>query len=79
MDIIFLPLVWLADWIVLNVLGLTAGDYLAEALRFFLADIPKIFILLIVMVFAVSYLRTYLPPSKVRWFLSGRNKFVSYI
>lgn len=79
MDIIFLPLAWLADWIVLNVLGLTAGDYLAEALRFFLADIPKIFILLIVMVFAVSYLRTYLPPSRVRWFLSGRNKFLSYI
>lgn len=79
MDLIFLPLAWLADWLVIDVLGLTAGDYFTEALRFFVYDTPKIFILLAVMVFAVSYLRTYLPPSRVRWFLSGRNKFLSYI
>jgi uncharacterized protein len=49
---------------------------LAEAVEFFIYDTIKIFILLSVIIFAVSVLRSYLPPEKVRAILSRKNKYL---
>lgn len=75
----FYPLELLADWLTFSVLNIAPGTLLAGALTFFIADILKIFILLLVIIFIVSYIRTYLPPKKVRLFLAKKNKFIGHV
>lgn len=47
----------------------------AKALHFFVYDTVKIFILLVVIIFVVSFLRTYFNTEKVRVFLQGKSEF----
>ncbi len=47
----------------------------AKALHFFVYDAIKIFILLVVIIFAVSFLRTFFNTEKVRVFLQGKSEF----
>ena len=49
------------------------------ALSFFVGDIIKIFVLLVVIIFAVSLLRTFFPPEKVRDRLAKLPRFVAHI
>ncbi|MFA6992196.1 MAG: permease [Candidatus Gracilibacteria bacterium] len=61
-------------------LELFAEDsHLAEAVRFFIADIIKIFLLLVVIIFTVSIIRTFIPPDKARKFLARKNKYVGNV
>jgi hypothetical protein len=64
-----------ADWITYSILNITPGTLLAEAVDFFVYDTIKIFILLMVIIFAVSIIRSFLPPEKVRTILSGKKKY----
>ena len=47
----------------------------AKALHFFVYDTIKIFILLIVIIFVVSFLRTFFNTEKVRVYLQGKSEF----
>ena len=47
----------------------------AKALHFFVYDTVKIFILLVVIIFVVSFLRTFFNTEKVRVFLQGKSEF----
>jgi len=76
---IFYPVQLLADWIVYFALGLQHETHLADSLNFFIFDVIKIFILLAVVVYLVSFLRTYLPAEKVRKFLSGKPAVIGNI
>lgn len=64
---------WLADlvWRLLRGLGLDAGGRWAGSLHFFIYDTLKIFILLSVLIYAVSYLQSYFPPERTRRLLGG--------
>ena len=65
---IFYPVKLLADWLTPNV-----------ALNFFIYDTIKIFILLAVIIFIVSVIRSFLPPEKIRAILSHKNKYTGNI
>ncbi|MFH2106194.1 MAG: permease [Candidatus Micrarchaeota archaeon] len=52
---------------------------LAESLNFFIYDTIKIFILLAVMIFLVSILRTFITPQKVRKWLGGKREGVGNV
>jgi uncharacterized membrane protein YraQ (UPF0718 family) len=56
----------LADWVAFSLLGLAADSKLGDAVHFFVEDVTKIFLLLIVIVFAVGMLRTMLTPERMR-------------
>ncbi len=71
---VFYPVQLLADWLTYGVLHITHGTLLASAVNFFIFDNLKIFILLAVIIFAVSIIRSYLPPEKIRLILSRKNK-----
>ncbi|MFA6274418.1 MAG: permease [Candidatus Paceibacterota bacterium] len=73
---IFYPIKLLADWITLSVLNFPTGSVPAEVVNFFIYDTIKIFILLSVIIFAVSIIRSFLPPKKIRLILSHKNKYV---
>lgn len=63
--------------IVLEWLGFS--DQLGEALHFFLYDTIKIWFLLLTIIFAVSFLRTWFNTEKVRAYLAGKREFTGNI
>lgn len=63
----------IADWLVYDVLGLSKGQHLSEALNFFIYDTTKILILLFVVIFFMGIVNSYFPIDKVKNYLS-RNK-----
>lgn len=63
--------------IVLEWLGFSGR--LGDALHFFLYDTIKIWVLLLTIIFAVSFLRTWFNTEKVRAYLSGKREFTGNI
>lgn len=76
---IFAPLQWLADWLTYNVFSIAPKSLLAEAANFFIFDTLKIFVLLAIIIFTVSIIRSYLPPEKIRTILARKNQYVGNI
>ena len=76
---IFYPIQLLADWITYSVFSIAQKSVLASAVNFFIFDTIKIFILLSVIVFAVSVIRSFLPPEKIRFILSHKNKYTGNV
>ncbi|MEI6296561.1 MAG: permease [bacterium] len=72
---IFYPIQLFADWLTYSVFGLMPETLFAGAVNFFLFDTIKIFTLLSVIIFTVSIVRSYLPPEKIRNFLSHKNSY----
>ena len=72
---IFYPIQLLADWLTYTVFAITPETIQAEAINFFIYDTIKIFILLAVIIFLVSIIRSYLPPQKVRAILARKNEY----
>ncbi|MEM4359222.1 MAG: permease [Candidatus Bilamarchaeaceae archaeon] len=62
-----------ADWVVYGILQMAQGDRLADALDFFIYDTLKIFILLLMIIFVVGVIRTFITPHKIRNFLAHRK------
>ena len=50
-----------------------------DAVNFFVYDTIKIFILLAVIIFAVSIIRSFLPPEKIKKVLSHNNRFTGHV
>jgi len=69
----------IADWLVYELIGLSPENRLGEALNFFIWDTMKIFFMMLVVIFMVSYLRSYLPPQRVRRFLSQKLPVIGNI
>jgi len=79
MDTIFYPVKILADWLTYIVLSIAHGTHLAEAVNFFIFDTIKIFILLAVIIFIVSIIRSFLPAEKIRGILTHKYQFTGNI
>jgi len=76
---IFYPLQVFAGWLTYSVFNISPNTTLSSAINFFIYDTIKIFILLVVIIFVVSIIRSYLPPEKIRAILSHKNKYVGNI
>jgi len=72
----FYPIQLLVNWLVYSIFNLEHGSIFGEAVNFFIYDCIKIFILLAVIIFVVSYIRTYLAPERVKKLLSRRFEFL---
>lgn len=68
-----------ADLLIDNVLGLEKGLHLTESLRFFIFEVPKVLMLLILIVFFVGIVRTYFTPEKTRKILEGKSLFTGNV
>lgn len=74
-----LKMTWLSDgvqWVVENVFKLSIDERLGGSIHFFLYDVIKIFILLSVLIFTVSYIQSFFPPERTRKIL-GHYKGVT--
>lgn len=76
---IFYPVQLFADWVSYVVFSLAKNSVLGGAVNFFVYDSIKIFLLLSVIIFVVSVIRSYLPPEKTKKWLSNRFEIVSNI
>ena len=65
-----------AQTVVYSVLGMGQGSRLADALEFFIYDTIKIFLLLSVIIFIVSVVRSYFPPERTKHILSHKREFI---
>lgn len=75
----FFKMTWLNDlmgYIVSNIFGLDLKAPLGASLQFFMFDTIKIFILLSILIFTVSYIQSYFPPERTRKII-GRYKGIS--
>lgn len=70
---IFQPLQSLADLVVYEWFGIEAGSYLGNTLNFFIFDVIKIGLLLIVINYLMAISRYYFPLDKVREILTKRK------
>lgn len=71
--LVYLHLGAAASWITYRWFGLAEGSRLGEAVRFFVYDTPKVFLLLTLVVFAVGMVRSFITPERTRHLLAGRR------
>jgi uncharacterized protein len=69
----------LSRYIVYDLLKLSQNSKLAAALHFFMYDTVKILILLAVIIFAISFIRSFFPPERTRKILSHKKEFIGNV
>jgi uncharacterized membrane protein YraQ (UPF0718 family) len=69
----------IADWLVFRVAGLPEHSLQGEVFNFFVYDVIKIFLLLCVIIFVVSYIRTFFPPERTRQLLAKKGEYASHV
>ncbi|MBC9784022.1 permease [Heliobacterium chlorum] len=70
---------WIADMIVYRWMSLSPGEHLTEALHFFIYDVQKILFLLAVIIYGVSFIRSFFPPERTKKILSHKREFIGNI
>lgn len=71
-----LKMTWLYNLVTLlveKVFGLNVNDRVGGSVHFFIYDVIKIFILLSVLIFAISYIQSYFPPERTKKILGRFN------
>lgn len=69
-----LKMTWLSNgvkWIVEDRMGLSVDQAVGGSLHFFIYDTIKIFILLTVLIFGISYIQSFFPPERTKKLLGG--------
>lgn len=77
-----LKMEWLQNLVTLLVeqgFGLSTKENLGGSIHFFIYDVVKIFILLSVLIFAISYVQSFFPPERTRKILGRFNGFTANI
>jgi uncharacterized protein len=68
-----------ADFLIYKVFALEKGAQLTESLRFFIFEVPKVMMLLVLIVFFVGIIRTFFTPEKTRKVLEGKSLFTGNV
>lgn len=69
----------LADLLTYRLIGLDPASRLGESIHFFIEDVSKIYVLVLVMIYIIAILRAGLDTGKVRTFLQGRSRGFGYL
>ena len=86
--ILFYGLIWyviyilldpFANWFTYKLLGLSQNSHIGGAVAFFVADAPKVMMLVVLITFIVGVIRTFLTPERIRAMLAGKKEIVGCI
>jgi hypothetical protein len=55
-----------ADWLVYSIFNLEANSKIGSSINFFVYDTVKIYLLIIVIIAVIAFIRTFLPPHKLK-------------
>lgn len=75
----YLSVAPLARWLTYGLLGFSPDSHIGSAVEFFLYDTPKILLLLVFMIYVIGWLRAGLDTDRVREFLKGKGRAMSYL
>ena len=67
------------NFFIYELIGLEEGKHLTESIWFFVYEVPKVFLLLVLIIFIVGIVRTYFSPEKTREVLKGKSLFTGNI
>jgi uncharacterized membrane protein YraQ (UPF0718 family) len=68
-----------AEYLTYSIINLEHGSRLGDVLEFFIYDTIKIFLLLTIIIFAISIIRSYFPPERTKRILLYKNIFIGNI
>lgn len=77
--IFYLNLHAISDFFIEDVLKMNSGKHLTEAIRFFVYEVPKVMLLLVLIIFLVGIIRSYFSPEKTRKALEGKPLFTGNV
>lgn len=67
-----------SGWVAYDVFRIAPGTHLGESVAFFFLDIPKVFMLLLLIVWAVGVVRSFFTPERTRSILAGKREFLGH-
>ncbi|HFE37243.1 MAG TPA: permease [Gammaproteobacteria bacterium] len=67
----------LANFLIYQLAGFSPDTPAAQAIHFFVMDVSKIFVLLVIIIYIMGLLRALLSPEKVREFVRGKPKWLA--
>ena len=65
-----------SHWFTYDLVGLKRDLPFSAALEFFVFEVPKVLMLLVLVVFAVGVIRSFFTPERTRRILSGKREFI---
>ena len=68
-----------SNWVAYDLFRIPHGTHLGDAVSFFFLDIPKVFMLLVLVVFGVGILRSFFTPERTRGILAGKREILGDI
>jgi uncharacterized membrane protein YraQ (UPF0718 family) len=77
--ILYINLQNISDFIIDSVFNMETGSHLTETLRFFIFEVPKVMMLLVLIIFFVGIVRSYFSAEKTRKLLEGKSLFTGNI
>jgi uncharacterized protein len=76
---IYAQLATVAHWLTYRAFCLVEGTHLAGAAEFFIFEVPKVLMLLVLVVFGVGIVRSYFTPDRTRAILAGKRESVGNV
>lgn len=76
--LLYINLVALSKWLTYSLLGLSEG-HLGASVEFFIYEVPKVLMLLVIVVFFVGIIRTIFTPERTRAILAGKRESVGNV
>jgi len=77
--LIYLNLNALTNFLVYSIFGFEKNTHLTNAIWFFIYEVPKVLLLLVLVVFVVGIIRSYFSPERTRKMLGGKSLFAGNI
>jgi uncharacterized membrane protein YraQ (UPF0718 family) len=77
--LLYIYLEIISNYIVYDIIGMEKGTHITESIRFFIYEVPKVLLLLILIVFVVGIIRSYFSPERTRKALEGKPLFIGNI
>ncbi|MDA3797528.1 MAG: permease [Kiritimatiellae bacterium] len=68
----------LADWLTYGVLRLDPTSWVGASVHFFIEDVTKIFVLVVILIYLIGLFRASMDVDKIRNYLQGKHRFVGY-
>jgi uncharacterized membrane protein YraQ (UPF0718 family) len=77
--IIYKNLAVIANWVTYDLLGFSLNSHIGSSIEFFIFEVPKVLMLLVVVVYGVGVIRTFFTPERTRTFLAGKKEVIGNI
>ena len=77
--LLYLNLNVITDFIVYSIIGLEKNTHLTNTIWFFIFEVPKVLMLLVLIVFGVGIIRSYFSPERTRKMLGGKSLFAGNV